>query len=71
MAHVIYKNSSTFQKKHIGQYSEGIDVAKVENFHLLVAVFQFFFVVFTVYNLNNSYFIYINCYFSCANLVLL
>jgi len=39
MTHVIYKNCSTFQKKHVGQYSEGIDVFKNENFHVLVTPF--------------------------------
>ena len=56
-----YKNYSTFQKKHVGQYSEEIGLIKIQNFHLLVTFFSFFFTVFTIYNLNNSYFIYKNC----------
>jgi len=32
MTHVMYKNCSTFQKKHVGQYLEGIGVLKKENF---------------------------------------
>jgi len=43
MTHVIYKNCSTFQKKHVGQYSEGIGVFKNINFHLLVMFFSFFY----------------------------
>jgi len=43
MTDVIYKNSSTFQKKHVGQYLEGIGVFKFENFHLLERLFSFFY----------------------------
>jgi len=35
MTHVIYKNCSTFLRNHVGHYSEGIGVFKVEKFHLL------------------------------------
>jgi len=52
-----YKNCSTFQNKDVGQYSEGIGVFKVVNFHLLIMLFFHFFIVFTVFNLNNWYFI--------------
>jgi len=40
MTHVIYKYCSTFQKKHVGQYSDGIGVFKFEKFHLLVKLFS-------------------------------
>jgi len=42
MTHVIYKNCSTFQKKHVGQYLAGIGVFKFETFYLLVTLFSFF-----------------------------
>jgi len=42
MTHIVYKSCSTFQKKHIGQYSEGIDVFKYENFDLFVRLFHSF-----------------------------
>jgi len=32
MTHVIYKNRSTFQKKHVGQYLDGIHVFKLKIF---------------------------------------
>jgi len=41
-SYVIYKSWSTFQKKHVEQYSEGIGIFKFENFHLLVMFFSFF-----------------------------
>jgi len=34
-----YKNCSTFQKKHVGQYLEGIGVFKFSNFQILVTLF--------------------------------
>jgi len=34
MTYVICKNSSTFEKKHVGQYSEGNGVFKNKNFDL-------------------------------------
>jgi len=42
MTHVIYKNCSTIQNKHVGQYPEGIGVFKFENFHLLETLFSLF-----------------------------
>jgi len=42
MTHVIYKNCITFQKKQVGQYSEGIGFFKVKKLHLLVTLFSFF-----------------------------
>jgi len=57
MSNVVYKFFLTFSKKHDGQYSEVICLFKFENFYLLVKLFSFFY-PFTVYNLNNSYFIY-------------
>jgi len=41
-SYVIYRNCSTFQKKQVGQYSEGICVLKFENFNILVTLFSFF-----------------------------
>jgi len=41
-SHVLYKNCSTFQKKHVGTYSEEIHVINFEKFHLLVTFFSFF-----------------------------
>jgi len=51
------KNCSTFQKKHVGQYSEEIGIFEFQKFHLLVTFFSLF-AIFTVYILNNSFFIY-------------
>jgi len=47
MIYVIYQNCSTFQKTHVGQYSKGNHVFKVENFHLFITVFSFF-LLFTI-----------------------
>jgi len=38
-SNVIYKKCSTFQKKHVGQYSEEIGVFKFEKFFVLVSFF--------------------------------
>jgi len=35
----MYKNCSTFQMKHVGQYSKGIVFFKFKNFHILVTLF--------------------------------
>jgi len=32
MTHVIYKHCSTFQKKHVAHYSDGLDVFKIRIF---------------------------------------
>jgi len=38
----MYKNGSTFQKKHVRYYLEGITIFKFENFRLFVTLFKFF-----------------------------
>jgi len=54
MTHVIYKNCSTFQKKHVGQYSEGIGVFKFEKYQIFGNVFSSFllFLPFTIYTIH-------------------
>ena len=42
MTNVVYKNFSTFLKKHVAQYSEVIGLFKFENFLLLVKLISFF-----------------------------
>ena len=60
ISYFIYTNCSTFQKKHIGQYPKAIDIFKFQKCHLFMTHFLFF-PLFTIYNLNNSYFIYEIC----------
>jgi len=54
-SYFIYENCSKFEKQHYGRYSKGIGVLQFENFHLFLTIFELFFTLFTVYNLNDSY----------------
>ena len=58
-SYFIYELCSKFQQNNWGSYSKEIDVFKCKKFHLFVTFF-FFFTLFIVYKLNDSYFIYKN-----------
>jgi len=61
-SYFLHKNCLKFYKKSVGQYSKRIiGVKKFDKFLLCVTLFYFFLLIFTIYNLNNWYFIYKNC----------